>query len=171
MLYDSVESTKIVETIFTSLNSSWFPITMESRCFDVPTLKKLCAHMCWVWMWASVMCYSTWGWTTFTSWGYNFLYFRGYIWELISHVTMFLPLLLSFGRIVVVWDTSTLYGTLHACIIWFHDVFVISKCMWQICNVLQIYWTLCSDFKYVNRRMNVYDISSLSAFFVVRMSP
>ena len=59
----------------------------------------------------------------------------------------FSPFCSHLGRIVVVWCTSTLHGTLLACIMWFHDVFVISKCIWQICKVLQIYdWTLGSNF-------------------------
>jgi hypothetical protein len=142
-----------VEISFTSFNSSWFPITMESTCFDVQHL-KLCAHLCWFGWWASILCYSTWGWITFTVWGYHFLFIRGSIWEFKSHVIRFLPLLLSFG------EKSGWIRYLHSCcilvawIIWCSDIFILCKCMWQICNVLQIYdWTLCSIFfKYVNMR-------------------
>ena len=45
MLYDSVESIEFVEIIFTSFNSSSFPLRMESRCFDVPTIQIVCTFM------------------------------------------------------------------------------------------------------------------------------
>jgi hypothetical protein len=127
-----------VEISITSFNSSWFPITMESTCFDVQHLKS-CAHLCWFGWWASILSYSTWGWITFTVWGYHFLYIRRSIWEFKSHVTRFLPLLLSFG------EKSGWIRYLHSCcilvawIIWCSDIFILCKCMWQICNMLQIY--------------------------------
>ena len=123
--------------------------------------------------WASNMCYSTWGWTTFTSRGYDFLYFRGSIWEVISHVTRFLPLLLSFGRRVVVWGTSTFSGTLVICIMWFSDNFVTSKCMWHglqwVANIwLNFLFIFLSTWIW---GLNVDDILNLSALFVVLISP
>jgi hypothetical protein len=51
------------------------------------------------------------------------------------------------------WGKSVWIRYLHssciwiAWIIWCSDIFILSKCIWQICNVLQIYdWTSCSDF-------------------------
>ena len=145
MLYDSVESIEFVEIIFTSFNSSWFPITTDSSCFDVPTLKIVCTFMlglddehplCVIQLEVEL---------------------HLLVEDIISSISTdayensflmwlcFSPFCSHLGRIVVVWGTSTLYGTLFACIMWFHDIFVKSKCMWQICNVLQIYdWT--SDF-------------------------
>ena len=53
----------------------------------------------------------------------------------------FLPLLLSFGEKSGLLGTSTLSDTLLQ-EYKFSDTFVISKCMWKICNVLQIYDSL-----------------------------
>jgi hypothetical protein len=127
--------------------------------FRCPTLKIVCTFVL-VWMRSSILCYSTWGWIIFTVWGYHFLYIRGSIWEFKSHVIRFLPLLLSFG------EKSGWIRYLHSCcilVIWCSDIFILCKCMWQICNVLQIYdWTSCSNFLSTwIWGLNVYDISTL----------
>jgi hypothetical protein len=51
------------------------------------------------------------------------------------------------------WGKSVWIRYLHssciwiAWIIWCNNIFILSKCIWQICNVLQIYdWTSYSDF-------------------------
>jgi hypothetical protein len=148
----SVESMNLWKLSFTSFNSSWFPITMESMCFDVQHL-KLCAHLCWFGWWASILCYSTWGWIT---------------------LTRFLPLLLSFGEKSGWIRYLHLYCILLAWIIWCSDIFILFKCMWQICNVLQFMIELHVQIFQVREYkdwMSMTFLIYLSAFFVVLISP
>ena len=140
MLYDSVESIGFVEIIFTSFNSSWFPIRMDSRCFDVPTIQIVCTFMlglddehplCVIQLEVELHLLVE---DIISSFFFADAYEKSFLmWPCFS------PFSSHLGRIVVVWGTSTLYGTLLACIMWFDDVFVISKCIWQICKVLQVY--------------------------------
>jgi hypothetical protein len=155
------------------LNSSWFPITMESRCFDVPTLKIMCTFvlglddehpLCVIQLEVEL---------------------HLLVEDIISsvprkHVRIYISCGQFSPPFALISEESGYirylhsFGTLVACIIWFCDIFITSKCMWQICNVLQIYdWTYRSDFQvreYKDWKSMTF-IIYLSAFFVVLISP
>ena len=100
--------------------------------------QNICAHLCWAWM-MSIRC------------GVFQLDVELHLLveDLISSVSAevyvrlylvwsdFSPYCSHLGRRVV-YQVPPLFMTLYCRNIKFSDTFVISKCMWQICNVLQI---------------------------------
>lgn len=83
------------------LNSLWFPITTESRCFDVPAHKNVCTSVLGSGWYTSVRCHSTRGWITFSDWGDHLFCFNRNIRELSLMWPEFSPSCSHLGRRVV----------------------------------------------------------------------
>ena len=106
------ESMKFVEMYLFLLTPCDF-LQQWSQGVSMSRHQNICAHLCRALDDEHpVRCLSTWCWITFTGWGFDFLYFRGSICEIISRVVRFLPLLLSFGEKSGLSGTSTLSDTL-----------------------------------------------------------
>jgi hypothetical protein len=135
--YAYVELIKFLEILLTYFLTSQFPITMESRCFNVPTLKIVFTFMLGLDDEHPIYkYYLAWGWTTFTccsavsiEWCENIYLMWPCSPPLCSHLE----------RRVVKLGTSTFLAYFwHA----YYIVVTVLSSKWQIHNVANL-WLIC----------------------------